>query len=135
MGCHKNEPFMVGTSPLESCFSFFNSKLRMLASKLRTLLVPSSWEQLHKKLTSVQKDCFLKLIRCISKDFSCDGEAQLKVAVLPFLRVEDQCFKKATSQDNNFFVCRMIVFSVNFLYFCFRHFTFVIGLYDCAGLS
>ena len=66
MGCHKNEPFMAGNSPLETV-SFFNLKLRMLAAKLRTLLLPSNWEQLHKKLTSVQKDCFLKLLPAMVK--------------------------------------------------------------------
>ena len=85
MGCHTKEPFTVGSSPLETVVSFFNLKLRMLCSKIRTLLISANWEQLQKKLTSIQRDCFLKLLRCLSSNFSCNGETEMHVVALPFL--------------------------------------------------
>ena len=85
MGCHAKEPFTVGPSPLETVVSFFNLKLRMLCFKIRTLLISTNWEQLQKKLTSIQRDCFLKFLRCISSNFSCNGEIEMHVVALPFL--------------------------------------------------
>lgn len=85
MACHAKVPFTVGPSPLETVVSFFNLKLRMLCSKIRNLLISTNWEQLQKKLTSEQRDCFLKLLRCLSSNFSCNGETEMNVAALPFL--------------------------------------------------
>ena len=73
MACHAKKPFTLGSLSFEQMISFFNSKLRMLAAKLRGLLNPTSWQQLQKKLDCAQRDCFEKMLRCLCPNFSCDG--------------------------------------------------------------
>ena len=74
---HAAKPLQMNTGDNELGFeamtSFFLQKVRQLTSKVRTLSAcQSSWDQLEKKLGSRQRECMLRLVRCISPHFHCD---------------------------------------------------------------